>query len=303
CWAYTFLLYVDDMIVTGDDSVGIESLKLELAHHFAIKDLGLLRFFPGIRNKMIEDNPIDAKAKYTPIDSDPMPDSSLYYTYRDFLCSSFCLSLCFCSHNGSLGCCFIDSQKQDVISRSSTEAEFRAMAVTTSEIVWLRWLLADMVVPISHFTPSHCDNRSAIQIALEFSSHDPCISSKLLAMTAIVPHSRKPHSNPMEMEMSESESVRIEIPSNQPGNNNNVVVKEWEGCLRGHETNKRKRYIQRVPPLLLHGVKRLRNHEYYEPAVVSLGPYHHKSTKLAHNPRRVPLEQRKNNEFLIQQGV
>ncbi|GKF85619.1 uncharacterized mitochondrial protein-like protein, partial [Tanacetum coccineum] len=29
---------------------------------------------------MIEDNPIDAKAKYTPIDSDPMPDSSLYQT-------------------------------------------------------------------------------------------------------------------------------------------------------------------------------------------------------------------------------
>ncbi|GJZ58615.1 UPF0481 protein-like protein, partial [Tanacetum coccineum] len=80
--------------------------------------------------------------------------------------------------------------------------------------------------------------------------------------------SRKPHSNLMKMEMSESESVRIEIPSNQPGNNNNVVVKEWEGCLRGNETNKRKRYIQRVPPLLLHGVKRLRNHEYYEPAVV-----------------------------------
>ncbi|GJR99227.1 UPF0481 protein-like protein [Tanacetum coccineum] len=105
----------------------------------------------------------------------------------------------------------------------------------------------------------------------------------------------------MNDEMIESEGVRIEIPSNQPGNNNNVVVQEWEGCLRGNETNKRKRFIQRVPPLLLHGVKRLRNHEYYEPAVVSLGPYHHKSTKLAHNPRRVPLEQRKNNEFLIQQ--
>nr|GFB28457.1 hypothetical protein [Tanacetum cinerariifolium] len=93
--------------------------------------------------------------------------------------------------------------------------------------------------------------------------------------------SRKPHSNPMEMELSESESVSIEIPSNQPGINNNVVVEEWEGCLRGKDTNIRKRYIQKVPLLLLKGEKGLRNQEYYEPAVVSLGPYHHKRTELA----------------------
>nr|GEZ74149.1 uncharacterized mitochondrial protein AtMg00810-like [Tanacetum cinerariifolium] len=58
-----------------------------------------------------------------------------------------------------------DSKKQDVLSKSSTEAEYRAMAVTTSEIVWLRWLLADMGVRISLSTPLHCDNRSAIQIS------------------------------------------------------------------------------------------------------------------------------------------
>ena len=33
------------------------------------------------------------------------------------------------------------SKKQSAISRSSTEAELRALATTTSEIVWLRWLL------------------------------------------------------------------------------------------------------------------------------------------------------------------
>ncbi|GKC23358.1 uncharacterized mitochondrial protein-like protein [Tanacetum coccineum] len=57
------------------------------------------------------------------------------------------------------------SKKQDVLSKSSIKAEYRAMVVTTSEIVWLRWFLADMGVCIRYSTPLHCDNRSAIQIA------------------------------------------------------------------------------------------------------------------------------------------
>ncbi|GKE05209.1 uncharacterized mitochondrial protein-like protein [Tanacetum coccineum] len=57
------------------------------------------------------------------------------------------------------------SKKQDVLSKSSTEAEYCAMSVTTSEIVWLRWLLADMSVHITSPTLLYCDNHSAIQIA------------------------------------------------------------------------------------------------------------------------------------------
>ncbi|XP_025014012.2 uncharacterized mitochondrial protein AtMg00810-like [Ricinus communis] len=38
------------------------------------------------------------------------------------------------------------SKKQDIISRSSMEVEYRAMASTTCVIVWLQWLLADMGV-------------------------------------------------------------------------------------------------------------------------------------------------------------
>ncbi|TXG54027.1 hypothetical protein EZV62_019283 [Acer yangbiense] len=36
------------------------------------------------------------------------------------------------------------SKKETVVSRSSTEVEYRARASTTIEIVWLHWLLADM---------------------------------------------------------------------------------------------------------------------------------------------------------------
>ncbi|KAL5796556.1 hypothetical protein ACOSQ2_001376 [Xanthoceras sorbifolium] len=57
------------------------------------------------------------------------------------------------------------SKKKTVVSKSSTEAEYQAMASTTTEIVWLRWLLADMGVSLSHLTPMYCDNQSSIQIA------------------------------------------------------------------------------------------------------------------------------------------
>jgi hypothetical protein len=57
------------------------------------------------------------------------------------------------------------SKKQSIVSQSSTEAEYRAMASTTKKIVWLRWLLPDMGVSFSHPTSMYCDNQSSIQIA------------------------------------------------------------------------------------------------------------------------------------------
>ncbi|KAK2973102.1 hypothetical protein RJ640_009754 [Escallonia rubra] len=57
------------------------------------------------------------------------------------------------------------SKKQKLAARSSTEAEYRALADTTQELLWLRWLLEDMGVTHSSATQLHCDNHSANQIA------------------------------------------------------------------------------------------------------------------------------------------
>ncbi|KAL0533201.1 hypothetical protein IC582_030416 [Cucumis melo] len=64
------------------------------------------------------------------------------------------------------------SKKQSVVSRSSIESEYRALVNATAELLWLRWLLADMGVPQQGPTLPHCDNRSAIQIAHNDVSHE-----------------------------------------------------------------------------------------------------------------------------------
>ena len=64
------------------------------------------------------------------------------------------------------------SKKQAAISRSSTEVELQALATTTSEIVWLRWLLADFGIPCDAPTPLLCDNTRAIQIANDPVKHE-----------------------------------------------------------------------------------------------------------------------------------
>jgi hypothetical protein len=46
------------------------------------------------------------------------------------------------------------------------------MISTTKEIVWLRWLLADMGVSLSHPTPMYCDNQNSIQIAHNLIFHE-----------------------------------------------------------------------------------------------------------------------------------
>jgi len=57
------------------------------------------------------------------------------------------------------------SKKQHTVSRSSTEAEYRAFAIAAAELAWIRQLLCDIHIPL-HIPPIiHCDNLSAISLA------------------------------------------------------------------------------------------------------------------------------------------
>ncbi|CAN1807703.1 Retrovirus-related Pol polyprotein from transposon TNT 1-94 [Linum perenne] len=63
-------------------------------------------------------------------------------------------------------------KKQDRVSKSSTEAEYRSMSEVCSEIVWLTRLLAELGHPILLPVQLHGDNTSAIQIATNPVLHD-----------------------------------------------------------------------------------------------------------------------------------
>ncbi|RVW25479.1 Retrovirus-related Pol polyprotein from transposon TNT 1-94 [Vitis vinifera] len=225
------LLYVDDMIITGDDLSGIQELKDFLSQQFEMKDLGHLNYFLGLEITHSTDGLYITQAKYAfdLLSQAGLTDSktvdtplSLSHSYssRHLLCCSsgepvfVCFtinSLCCCSAHSSIpegypfhglfysaqsplvlrafsdadwagdptdrrsttGYCFLlgssliswRSKKQTFMARSSTEAEYRALADTTSELLWLRWLLKDLSVSTSSATPLYCDNQSAIHIA------------------------------------------------------------------------------------------------------------------------------------------
>nr|CAN76471.1 hypothetical protein VITISV_024626 [Vitis vinifera] len=53
---------------------------------------------------------------------------------------------------------FVKSKKQDRVSKSSTESEYRAMSLVCSKIIWLRGLLAELDFSETDPTPLHADN-------------------------------------------------------------------------------------------------------------------------------------------------
>ncbi|KAK1601371.1 hypothetical protein QYE76_037634 [Lolium multiflorum] len=98
------LLYVDDMIITGDDPEYIAFVKARLRDQFLMTDLGPLRYFLGIevsstsdgfsisQEKYIQDllaraalgdertvdTPMELNVKLRPTDGDPLPDPTRY---------------------------------------------------------------------------------------------------------------------------------------------------------------------------------------------------------------------------------
>ena len=57
------------------------------------------------------------------------------------------------------------SKKENIVSRSSAESEYRVMAQSVSEVIWIRQLLNEIGHKIPMPTKLWCDNQAAIHIA------------------------------------------------------------------------------------------------------------------------------------------
>ena len=63
-------------------------------------------------------------------------------------------------------------KKQERVSRSSTEAEYRAMSSACSEVLWLQGLLSEYGFAQTSHTPLHADNTGVIRITENLVFHE-----------------------------------------------------------------------------------------------------------------------------------
>ncbi|WVZ59057.1 hypothetical protein U9M48_009261 [Paspalum notatum var. saurae] len=166
----TLLLYVDDMIITGDDPQFIAFVKARLSEQFLMSDFGSFvssthegfylsqeKYIQGLLDRAsitdhkTEGTPMELNLHLSATDGEPLDDPT---RYRHIVGSLVYLT-----------------KKQTAVSRSSTEAELRAMALVMAEVTWLRWLLADFGVSVSIPTPLLTDSTGAISIARDPVKH------------------------------------------------------------------------------------------------------------------------------------
>ena len=259
------IVYVDDIIITGNNLKEIKGLEEHLDKNFEVKQLGPLRYFLGIEfarsnegilmtqqkyildlleetkhtNCHINETPIKVNHKLTILEDDPKveicsyqkligkllylshtrPDicysvnilsqfmysprnshfqaankilrylkgtSGLGITYKKtgkldlilYTDSDFASSRM--DYRSTTGYCTIfggnlvtwRSKKQSVVSKSSTEAEFRAMSKGIDEVMWIKHLMEELQVSYTKPIIIRCDNRSAISIAHDHVYHD-----------------------------------------------------------------------------------------------------------------------------------
>jgi len=58
------------------------------------------------------------------------------------------------------------SRKQRTVAQNTTEAEYMAMADTSNQGIWYRSFLAELGYDVNAPIPLHCDNKGAIDLAL-----------------------------------------------------------------------------------------------------------------------------------------
>ncbi|RVX14258.1 Retrovirus-related Pol polyprotein from transposon RE1 [Vitis vinifera] len=226
----TLIVYVDDMVVTGNDLEERKALQNYLSREFEMKDLGHLKYFLGIEVSRSSEEIFLSQRKYaldllqetgmsgcqpvnTPIEEGlkMCVESNQVSTYKGryqrlvgrlmYLAHTrpdlaYALSVVsqymhnpreqhmnavmrilrqstsgyFTFIGGNL--VTWKSKKQNVVARSSVEAEFGCMTLGLCEALWLRLLLQDLGYLSRQPIRLFCDNKAACDIAHNPVQHD-----------------------------------------------------------------------------------------------------------------------------------
>ncbi|XP_019244523.1 PREDICTED: uncharacterized protein LOC109224396 [Nicotiana attenuata] len=196
-------VYVEVVLLTGTDQEEITQLKDSLHEQFKIKDLGQLHFFLGLEEYTCLDykscySPLDPTIKLKAKEGTILQDPTYYrklaafhmlryqksdptlgiFMSKDTDCTvkAYCDSdwaSCPNSKRSITGYLVLlgnspvswKSKKQETMSLSSAEAEYRALRKVVREMVWLSRLFEELDVPFSMPISVYCDSQSALHIA------------------------------------------------------------------------------------------------------------------------------------------
>ncbi|RVX10210.1 Retrovirus-related Pol polyprotein from transposon RE2 [Vitis vinifera] len=156
------VVYVDDIVITGSDQDAQSNSGVVLSQRKYALDI------------LEETGMLDCKPVDTPMD----PNVKLVPGQRDQFLQSPCDShwdaviriLRYIKSTPGQGVLYenrghTQSKKQDVVARSSAEAEYRAMTLATCELIWLRHLLRELRFGKDEQMKLICDNQAALHIA------------------------------------------------------------------------------------------------------------------------------------------
>ncbi|PKI43663.1 hypothetical protein CRG98_035947 [Punica granatum] len=152
------VLYVDDILLMGNDVGMLSSVKVWLSNTFSIKDLGEATYILGIRIYRDRPKRLIGLSQALYLDKSDVDDRKSISGYI-FTCNGGAVSW--------------KSSKQETTADSTTKAEYIAAFDAAKEAIWIRKFVTELsVVPsISSQVELYCDNTGAIVQAKEPRSH------------------------------------------------------------------------------------------------------------------------------------